>query len=150
MYIVFGNFGAVQSCDPMNCKVVVLEYLSGAKRSHGRLKQLFNGPDEQKPFEEMKRVRRRRHADVDLDHNLVIFLNHYLGCSVSPMAVLYCERPGKIRPRLPTGWANRHRRLAFPAKTTTIVTSTTTITTITTTITIDASSAQRKKLIVTY
>ncbi|KRY54516.1 hypothetical protein T03_4852 [Trichinella britovi] len=37
MYIVFGNFGAVQSCDPMNCKVVVLEYLSGAKRSHGRL-----------------------------------------------------------------------------------------------------------------
>ncbi|KAL1230746.1 Topoisomerase 1-associated factor [Trichinella spiralis] len=86
MYI-FGNFGAVQSCDPMNCKVVVvLEYLSGAKRSHGRLKQLFNGPDEQKPFEEMKRVRRRRHADVDLDHNLVIFLNHYLGCSVSPMA----------------------------------------------------------------
>ncbi|XP_003380822.1 7SK snRNA methylphosphate capping enzyme [Trichinella spiralis] len=136
----------------------------------------------------MKRVRRRRHADVDLDHNLVIFLNHYLGCSVSPMAggrfsphiyytslfkskifltvlykyttgkllVLYCERPGKIRPRLPTGWANRHRRLAFPAKTTTIVTSTTTttttttITTIATTITIDASSAQRKKLIVIY
>ncbi|KRZ88285.1 hypothetical protein T08_8657 [Trichinella sp. T8] len=111
----------------------------------------------------MKRVRRRRHADVDLDHNLVIFLNHYLGCSKSKifltvlykytsgkLLVLYCERPGKIRPRLPTGWANRHRRLAFPAKTTTIVTSTTTITTITTTITIDVSSAQRKKLIVIY
>ncbi|KRZ16434.1 hypothetical protein T11_10815 [Trichinella zimbabwensis] len=126
--------------------VVVLEYLSGAKQSHGRLKQLLNGPDEQKPFEEMKPVRRWRHADVDLDHNLVIFLNQYLGCSVSPMAgklLLYCGRPGKIRPRLPTGWANRHRRLAFPAKTTTIVTSTTTTITI---IATAASSAQRREV----
>ncbi|KRZ72647.1 hypothetical protein T10_11787 [Trichinella papuae] len=45
LYVCIFNFGAVQSRDPMNgivvavvvVVVVVLEYLSGANQSHGRL-----------------------------------------------------------------------------------------------------------------
>ncbi|KRY87422.1 hypothetical protein T4D_14886 [Trichinella pseudospiralis] len=70
----------------------------------------------------MKPVRRRRHADVDLDHNLVIFLNHYLGCSASyyyiiadvPEKFVHASQP--VGPIVIVDWLSprKRRQLSLP------------------------------------